>query len=509
MQAPYNLTQQPGFERKANSFGANLTAWHTIHGVCQGPGITVVPVSDLVKERELPSKWRPLVQQAAGHCRSRSESACVRKLLQAVRAANVSPNGQEGDASSTREPSTRPHSAKQWRASGLRSPQVKPGSFGPPSPLQRPRSARQRAKGMNPAPTFPNGNGKSKVGARPRPHSASAARAKSQNESMRRLYAQEPSGVGPSGRNLRFPTSSSSPVGEATVRMPTQNFAATGGKLSLEVNERAGNALQDDEEKGVMRYSPIRKAAAAAERGMAHPSKRLSQGTGRFEAVPKASTVIASPGKGAHSALSGAPRANSAFAEGAAGSPNHNRKSLTNHGGSTSSSGESPKPNAPPPLLGIVQSPLGDLIGDPPPPLRYGKFVNMVTRVGVPLPAVRHMVSQEPGLTQEGFDAALKFAGADVENLTDAVASTPAAPSTTALSVSPVKQSTSRSTQAHGMVTDDTRKEHADDDSSTAVTKPMSLPPHRPALPSGLMGKHPLNFFYWHASLRRFLSSIC
>ena len=484
MQAPNNLTQQPGFERKANSFGANLTAWHINHGVCQGPGITVVPVADLVKERELPSKWRPLVKQAAGHCRSRSESACVRKLLQAVRAANVSPDGQEGDDFSKKEPSLRPHSAKQWRTSGLRSPQVKPGSFGPPSPLQRPRSARQRTKGYTATATFPNGSGNTKAGARPRPHSASAARAKSQNESMRRLYAREPSGVGPSGRNLRFPASSPSPVDAATVHMPTQNFATTattttGSELLLEIDERPRSAVQldgrngivDGEGEGGMCYSPGRTAeiGAAVEQGSVHPSKRLSQGTGRFMAVPKASPLVTS------SALAGG-AAGSSSAE---GSPNQNRRRVSHRGSSNKEESPKSSSSSPRPLLGIVQSPLGDLIGDPPPPLRYGKFVNMVTRVGVPLEAVRHMVSQEQGLTQEGFDAALTFVGVDLNAPTVAAASnTAAAPAVGVSDVSMPHEDGARQGRAE------------DDGASTAVKAQKSPSPiQRPALPSGLMGK--------------------
>jgi hypothetical protein len=89
------------------------------------------------------------------------------------------------------------------------------------------------------------------------------------------------------------------------------------------------------------------------------------------------------------------------------------------------------------------------------------------------------MVSQEQGLTQEGFDAALTFVGVDLNAPTVAAASnTAAAPAVGVSDVSMPHEDGARQGRAE------------DDGASTAVKAQKSPSPiQRPALPSGLMGK--------------------
>jgi serine/threonine protein kinase len=54
-------------------------------GITSGPGISVTPSSKLLKKEDIPPQYHRILQESAGHCRSHQESACVRKLLEAVR----------------------------------------------------------------------------------------------------------------------------------------------------------------------------------------------------------------------------------------------------------------------------------------------------------------------------------------------------------------------------------------------------------------------------------------
>mmetsp|Transcript_5597 Transcript_5597/g.6951 ORF Transcript_5597/g.6951 Transcript_5597/m.6951 type:complete len:753 (+) Transcript_5597:98-2356(+) len=54
-------------------------------GITSGPGISVTPSNKLIKKNEIPHQYHRILQESAGHCRSHQESACVRKLLEAVR----------------------------------------------------------------------------------------------------------------------------------------------------------------------------------------------------------------------------------------------------------------------------------------------------------------------------------------------------------------------------------------------------------------------------------------
>jgi hypothetical protein len=468
-QAAFNPAQQPGFQRKTDSFGAHLTAWHTIHGVCQGPGITVVPVADLVQERELPLKWRPLVKQAAGHCRSRAESACVRKLLQAVRAAQAPPSSGE-TAASGQDRRARPHSAGQWRAFGLRPPQAEAGSFGPPSPLPRPRSTSQRAQGT----TAPGGAGRGGGGG-----GSSTPGASGQLDSRQRLYATEPSGVGPSGRGLRFPASRASAGPAAAARRPPTPRTPGGTALLPSY----GNDEGEEEGQGGGERGRGVALAAADDWGLARQGTRLYQGSGRFTVVPKASApAAAAPGSSDPAA---AAVARPAAATGSAGTSTRaaafaategrtslNRSSLNrsfdSFGDGATPYGSPPPllgpPPRSPPLLGLVPTPLGKPVADPPPPLRYGRFVAMVVSGAAPVAAVRRRVDRELGVTQAGFTAALAFAGVDAGAYADAggnAALASAAPS--------------RAATAAGMV-------------AKVPPDGQPAPPRRPALPPGLMG---------------------
>jgi hypothetical protein len=54
-------------------------------GIATPTQMNVTPSNQLIKKSELPPQYHRILEEAAGHCRSKKESACVRKLLEAVR----------------------------------------------------------------------------------------------------------------------------------------------------------------------------------------------------------------------------------------------------------------------------------------------------------------------------------------------------------------------------------------------------------------------------------------
>ena len=103
--------------------------------------VAMTASSQLVKHRELPKKFHPLLRQSAGHCRSRKESHVVMKLLEAVRSAAEiveAAEAGEGRAGAERGPSSplggpgrgrrrRPRSAPASKSPGGRSDRKRVG----------------------------------------------------------------------------------------------------------------------------------------------------------------------------------------------------------------------------------------------------------------------------------------------------------------------------------------------------------------------------------------------
>ena len=362
--AGYRATLNASERRKAESFGATFNDWNLIHGITSGPGITVVPSKDIVKEAELPPKYHKVLRESAGHCRTRGESAVVMKLLEAVR------HSKEYEAARSPPPNhgSRPKSAP------LRPPQKMSGSFGVPfhrtphgSPVKKPgrsagRQQRSRAAAAKGARTGGAG--------RP-PHSAEAAG---------RLYANSPAGLGLSEKAFGRPIPSF--PAPAPARHPRSAGAASGAasggagrrpggeerRTPTPLSPGPGGLVPYDDDDDFMGSVVIEAADHTASPVAAAGSPRLAtglvQGSGRF-------VVVAGGGSSPAPSLSRSP---GAAAEAA-----------TRVGG----------PGAP---------------SGPPPPLRYGRFVSLL-RAGVPRAAVEALLAAEPGLDLAGFDAAVNWHG--------------------------------------------------------------------------------------------------